>query len=186
MISQESAYTGPRLQERSLLWLLAGVLLAVAGLTAACGRHASAATELRFEWRAGEGFLGQVSVHEARSDQPQGETLTYPEGQEPSLGPELPGGVLHSEVGAVVKILVVVRNPTDEPLRFWATPHLPLPYSAAPGLVMHCLCTGQQYEIPPHGTWTRVIESGLNPQAGTRGPVVITHAFIAGEVPKPD
>ena len=167
-------------------WLLASGLFAAAWLVAACGQSASAATELRFEWRAGEGFNGQVSIHQAFPDQPQAETLMFREGRGPNLGPEIPDGVIHSEVGAVVKFVVVVRNRTDEPLRFWVTPHLPQPYTAERGLIMHCLCTGQQYEVPPRGTWTRVIEAGLSPQAGTRGPVVITHACIAGEVPKPD
>lgn len=165
--------------------LVAFAMLAVAALIASCG-SASAATELRFVWRAGEGFHGQVSLHEAFSDQPQAETLMYREGKEPRLGPVIPDGVIHSEIGSVVKVVVVVRNPTDEPLRFWVTPHLPQPYSAESGLVMHCLCTGQQYEIPPRGMWTRVIEGGLSPQAGTRGPVVVTHAFIEGDVPRPE
>ncbi len=99
------------------------------------------------------------------------------------MGPEIADGVLRPKMGAVAKFLVVVTNPTDKPLRFWVTPHLPQPYSAERGLVIHCLCTGQQYEIPPNGAWTRVIEMGLIPEGGTRGPVVITHAFIAGEVP---
>lgn len=165
---------------------IAVALLAMAVLAVSCGPSASAATELRFEWRAGEGFPGQVSVHEAFPDQPQALTLMFREGDEPQLGPEIPDGVIHSEVGAVAKFVVVVRNPTDEPVRFWVTPHLPQPYTAERGLVMHCLCTGQQYEIPPRGTWTRVIEGGLSPQTGTRGPVVITHAFIEGEVPRPE
>jgi hypothetical protein len=168
--------------------VVVGVLLVVAGLTAgACARSSGAGTAvLHFEWRAGDGFLGEVSFHEAFPDQPQAETLTYREGEEPRIGAEIPGGVLRPEVGAVKRFLVVVRNPTDKPLRFWVTPHLPLPYSAVRGLIMHCLCTGQQYEIPPHGVWTRVIEAGLNPEAETLGPVVITHAFIAGEVPTVD
>ncbi len=167
------------------LALAAPVLFVLAGLTAAaCGRGDGAVTtELRFEWRAGEGFHGQVSIHEALRDQPQAETLSYREGEKPRMGPEIADGVLRPKMGEVAKFLVVVTNPTDEPLRFWVTPHLPAPYSAERGLVIHCLCTGQQYEIPPRGVWTRVIESGLIPEGATRGPVVLTHAFIAGEVP---
>jgi hypothetical protein len=180
-----TAIAGPA-RGRPLRGAIAGALLAFAWLASACGQSASAATELRFEWRSGEGFAGDVSIHEAFPDQPQAETLMFREGDEPRLGPEIPGGVVHSEVGAVARVVVVVRNPTGEPLRFWVTPHLPQPYTAERGLVMHCLCTGQQYEITPRGMWTRVIEGGLSPQAGTRGPVVITHAFIAGEVPAPE
>lgn len=166
--------------------LLAGVLVILAWLTAAaCGRgDGPVATELRFEWRAGEGFHGQVSIHEAFRDQPQAETLSYRDGEEPRMGPEIADGVLRPKMGEVAKFLVVVANPTDEPLRFWVTPHLPTPYSAERGLVIHCLCTGQQYEVPPRGVWTRVIEAGLIPEGATRGPVVLTHAFIAGEVPE--
>lgn len=171
---------------RFLRRLSAVAFLALPLLAAACGSSASPATELRLEWRAGEGFQGQVSFHEALPGQPQAETLMFRAGDEPTLGPEIPGGVVHSEVGTVARVVVVVRNPTDEPLRFWVTPHLPQPYTAESGLVMHCLCTGQQYELPPHGMLTRVIEAGLSPQAGTRGPVVVTHAFIAGDVPRPD
>ena len=165
--------------------LVASVLLVLAWFTAAaCGRgDGPVATELRFEWRAGEGFRGQVSIHEAFPDQPQALTLSYRDGEEPRMGPEIADSILRPKMGEVAKFLVVVANPTDEPLRFWVTPHLPTPYSAERGLVIHCLCTGQQYEIPPRGVWTRVIESGLIPEGATRGPVVITHAFIAGEVP---
>lgn len=168
------------------LALVAGLLSVLAGLTAAaCGRgDGPVATELRFEWRAGEGFRGQVSMHEAFRDQPQAETLSYRDGGEPRMGPEIADGILRPKMGEVAKFLVVVTNPTDEPLRFWVTPHLPSPYSAERGLVIHCLCTGQQYEVPPRGVWTRVIEAGLIPEGATRGPVVLTHAFIAGEVPE--
>lgn len=167
--------------------LLIGVVLALAWLVAAgCGGRKSAVTaELRFEWRAGAGFRGEVSLHEAFPNQPQAETVSYREGERPRMGPEIADHIVRPEVGATVKFLIVVRNPNDEPLRFWVTPHLPLPYSAERGLIMHCLCTGQQYEVPPRGAWTRVIETGLNPEAGTRGPIVITHAFIAGDVPAP-
>ena len=162
-----------------------GVVLALTWVVApGCGGNESAGTaELRFEWRAGEGFSGEVSLHEAFPDQPQAETVSYRDGESPRMGAEIPDRIIHAEIGATTKFLIVVRNPTDAPLRFWVTPHLPLPYSAERGLIMHCLCTGQQYEVPPRGTWTRVIETGLNPEAGTRGPVVITHAFIAGDVP---
>jgi len=183
---QQIVPVAPKTKVAPSLLLMTGMLLATLWLTAACGGSASAATAMRFDWRVGEGFRGQASIHKTRPERPQGETRVYRQGEEPELGPELPGGVLHSEVGAVVKLLVVVRNPTDEPLSFWAPPHLPLPYTADRGLIMHCLCTGQQYEIPPHGTWTRVIEAGLNPQAGTRGPVVITHVLVAGDVPTPN
>lgn len=184
MIRASAAAIDPR---RLRSWLVPLLALGVAGGLWALfggGSDSLGAAELRFEWRAGEGFRGEVTFHEALPDQPQAETLTYREGEEPRIGPELAGGILRPEMGAVKRFLVVVHNPTGEPLRFWVTPHLPLPYSADRGLILHCLCTGQQYEIPPHGVWTRVIETGLNPEAGTRGPVVLTHAFIAGEVPK--
>ncbi len=166
------------------LMMAAGALLAVAWLaTAACGPGKAGTVELRIEWRAGEGFPGRATIHEALPGQPPGETLTYEAGEEPRLGPEITSGVLRPEIGALGKFVVAVRNPTDELLRFWVTPHLALPYTAERGLLIHCLCTGQQYEIPPHGAWTRVIEMGLNPEAGTRGPVVVTHIFVAGNLP---
>lgn len=166
--------------------LATGLLIALSGLVAACGPTEVVSAELRVEWRAGEGFGGQVTVHESLPGQPQGETLTYGADEEPRIGAEILDAVLRPKMGSVAKFVFVVRNPTDKPLRFWVTPHLPVPYSAERGLVIHCLCTSQQYEIPPRGSWTRVIEVGLNPEAGTRGPVVITHAFIEGDVPSAD
>jgi hypothetical protein len=46
-----------------------------------------------------------------------------------------------------------------------------------------CLCTGEQYEAPPGGTWTRVMSLGLNRRAGTTEPVTVTHVVVLGDLP---
>lgn len=166
-------------------WLISLTILSVvaAGLMAGCGSSTSGATEIRFEWRSGEGFPGQVTVYAAPANAMSGKIDNYGEGEAPDFGKELPDGRIHGEIGSLVQVLLVVRNPTDEPLPFWAAPHLPMPRNSEAGLLIQCLCTGQQYEIAPHGTWTKVIAAGLNPEAKTRGPVVLTHVLVEGTVP---
>jgi hypothetical protein len=81
---------------------------------------------------------------------------------------------------------VVLTNASEEPFRFWAAPHLPLPIEAEPDLVITCPCTGELYEAPAGGSWRRVVEYGLSRRSDVREPPSITHVSTRGELPSPE
>jgi hypothetical protein len=80
--------------------------------------------------------------------------------------------------------MAVLRNESAAPLRFWVAPHLPVPHLAADGLLMFCLCTGEIYEVPGGGTWTRVMEFGVTRRSGLQNPLTLTHVIVPGEPPR--
>lgn len=167
---------------RQAQWLL---LVLVSVIAAACQKGDEGGVTIQVLWRSGEGFNGLVSFHEALPGQAVGDTESYEEGETPEAGAEIPGGWIHTEFGRPRNVVIVIRNPSDEPLLFWAAPHLTSPYSALHGLIIRCLCTGDQHLVPARGSWSRVIEVGLNPSARTRGPVLITHVLVEGQIPLP-
>jgi hypothetical protein len=90
--------------------------------------------------------------------------------------------VIRSEFGALREFVAVYRNETEQTVRFWVAPHLPVPHEADRGLLIHCLCIGEAFEVAPGATWTRVMAAGLNRRAGTSGPVTLVHVVMPGDL----
>jgi hypothetical protein len=45
--------------------------------------------------------------------------------------------------------------------------------------------TGEVYEVPAGGAWTRVMEFGVTRRAGLEGPIALTHVIVRGELTTP-
>ncbi|GMU41178.1 MAG: hypothetical protein AMXMBFR23_20440 [Chloroflexota bacterium] len=176
-------------------WTAVAVLLGVMGtLLVACsdGSDAPPATsgegergpvEIHVRWHVESDLPATVTVHEPPPGQALYEVHTYAAGEPPEAGALIEDGVLHAPYGEPRRFIAVVQNESDAPLRFWVTPHLPVPHLGADGLLMFCLCTGESYEVPAGGTWTRVMEFGVTRRAGLQGPVTLTHVLIPGDPP---
>ena len=98
------------------------------------------------------------------------------------LGEEIAGGNMRVTLDEPQRVVVVLRNPLDRPVRFWVAPHLPTPHSAESALMTRCLCTGETYEVPARGTWMRVLELGIRRREAV-DTLVITHVVTLGEAP---
>ena len=178
------------------MWLCAArwlsiPLVAALALTA-CGRDGGSASstvgtggELRFTWVMPEGFPAVASLHHALPDQPPAQTRSFGPGEEPPAGSEIVGGVLPVRFDEPQRVVLRLRNPLDRPVRFWAAPHLRTPHEGLDALMVLCLCTGETYEIPAHGSWTRVMEFGIRRRDAV-SPLRITHVITLGEAPHLD
>ena len=57
-----------------------------------------------------------------------------------------------------IKLLVLVlRNPGNQPLYFFAAPHQANPPSLGIGFRFQCLCVNHLYKVPPRSVWYRVV-----------------------------
>ncbi|MDA1241311.1 MAG: hypothetical protein O2798_10800, partial [Chloroflexi bacterium] len=141
--------------------------------------------EIRVRWHVDGTVAATVAIHEPPPGQALYEVRTYLAGDTPEAGPLIEDATLRTDFGEPRRFIAVLRNESDEPLRFWVTPHLPAPHLAADGLLMFCLCTGETYEVPGGGTWTRVMEFGVTRRSGLQGPLTLTHVIVPGEPPWP-
>lgn len=174
----------PRVRVCSAVALAVGLALLVAGCTAGFEPTATrAGSELRFHWVVPDGFPATVSLHQALDTQPTGETRAYAPGGPARVGQVLSDGVLRSRLDEAQRLVLKVDNHSKEPLRFWVAPHLPQPHEGDSALMVQCLCTGEVYEVPAGGSWTRVIEFGIR-RRGAVTPLGITHVIVLGEVPR--
>ena len=98
------------------------------------------------------------------------------------IGEAIAGGDLRVTLDEAERVVAVLRNPLDRPVRFWVAPHLPTPHSAEHALMIRCLCTGETYEVPANGTWMRVLELGIRRRDAV-DTLVVTHVVTVGEAP---
>ena len=79
--------------------------------------------------------------------------------------------------GSNTRFVLVMRNPTDAPLYFFAAPHHVNPVQLSLGFKFKCLCINHAFEIPPGEIWYRVIELRMDEGFVGNG-ITIEHALI--------
>ncbi len=177
---------------RVLLTLALTVSLAIAAALSACGTSARAperGAEVRVRWVLPDAFRARVTLHRAPGDRreaPAWLMKTYTSGEATQiagyLGEEITGGNLRVALDEPQYVVVVVENPLDRAVRFWVAPHLPTPHSAEDALLIRCLCTGETYEVPANGVWTRVAELGVRRRQSV-DTLIVTHVITLGDAP---
>lgn len=186
MSDMHRASPTPLTARLALLVVAGALLLALPGCTTS---RPSGGAELRVRWVLPEAFPAAVTLHRPVEGQPTWLMKTFQAGEEPrvgtDLGEEIADGNLRVTLDEAQRVVAVVRNPLDHPVRFWVAPHLPTPHSAEPALMIRCLCTGDTYEVPAHGTWMRVLELGIRRREAV-DVLVVTHVVTLGEAPAVD
>lgn len=141
--------------------------------------------EMHIRWVIDESFPVTISIHEPPADQALYEVHTYEAGAAPDLGEPIPRNVLRADYSEPRRFIARMRNESDRAVRFWVAPHQSTPHVEEQGLMMFCLCTGEVYEVPANGTWTRIMEFGITRRAELEGPIALTHVIVSGENPAP-
>lgn len=90
-------------------------------------------------------------------------TGSVPEGKRAPFGDPIPNGQLVLKPGSKKQFLLVMQNPTDSPVYFFAAPHSALPVEHSFGFKFKCLCVNHAFSVPPRETWYRVVEIRLAP-----------------------
>lgn len=169
----------------------AGVLSLVVFLAGCGGESASTApggtppVEIHVRWEVDDAFPATVTIHEPPASQQLYEIHTYAPGEVAVVGDEIAEGVLRADYGEPRRFIARLENHGDEAVRFWVAPHMAVPHVTEQGLMMFCLCTGEVYEVPAGGTWTRVMEFGVTRRAELQGPISLTHVIVRGELVAP-
>jgi hypothetical protein len=180
--SHRPARIAPRVR-RALLVAACALLLALPACAAGAPERGA---ELRVRWVLPEAFPATIALHRAVPGQSTWLMRSYPAGEGPEvardIGEAIAGGDLRVTLDEAERVVAVLRNPLDRPVRFWVAPHLPTPHSAEHALMIRCLCTGETYEVPANGTWMRVLELGIRRRDAV-DTLVVTHVVTVGEAP---
>jgi hypothetical protein len=173
-----------RLTRPALLLAATAMILVLSACSAAPSTERGA--ELRVRWVLPEAFPATITLHRTVQGQPLWLMKSYPAGEAPDVGrdvgEEIAGGNMRVTLDQAERVVAVLRNPLDRPVRFWVAPHLPTPHSAEDALMIRCLCTGETYEVPAGGTWTRVMELGIRRRDAV-DTLIVTHVVTEGEAP---
>lgn len=93
------------------------------------------------------------------------------------IGEQIKGSVIRAHPGEDKKLVLVYRNDTDKPIRFFAAPHRLAPPEMSLGFEFACLCMNHIYTAPPHGFWYRVVQFTVAPEfQGDR--LEVRHALV--------
>lgn len=90
-------------------------------------------------------------------------TGSVKEGKQTPFGDLIPESTLVLKPGSKKQFLLVMKNPTDTPVYFFAAPHSALPVEHSFGFKFKCLCVNHAFTVPPKETWYRVVEIRLAP-----------------------
>ncbi|WP_108959487.1 LIC11469 family lipoprotein adhesin Lsa20 [Leptospira ellinghausenii] len=104
-------------------------------------------------------------------------TGTVQDGKRVPFGDLIPNGQLVLKPGSKKQFLLVMKNPTDKPVYFFAAPHSAMPVEHSFGFKFKCLCVNHAFSVLPKETWYRVVEIRLAPDF-LGDTLVLTHNLI--------
>ncbi len=159
---------------KKLFALLAVLLLAAAPALAA--DHTSNPVRIEIQWMY-RNFTPQVMLYEAQRGARLWEARSVPSLGVAPVGARIEGPVLMIAPGQDRRFVLVVQNPSDKPLYFFAAPHVVQPPEEALGFKFKCLCVNRAYMVGPHETWYRVVEFRLSPDFSGHG-LTVMHSII--------
>ncbi|TGL53663.1 hypothetical protein EHQ55_00705 [Leptospira meyeri] len=90
-------------------------------------------------------------------------TGTVKDGKQTPFGELIPESTLVLKPGNKKQFLLVMKNPTETPIYFFAAPHSALPVEHSFGFKFKCLCVNHVFMVPPKEVWFRVVEIRLAP-----------------------
>ncbi|MDH4274369.1 MAG: hypothetical protein OEW08_04965 [Gammaproteobacteria bacterium] len=80
--------------------------------------------------------------------------------------------------GTAKRVVLVMRNDSDQPLRFMAAPHEAEPLGGKnPRFRFKCLCVHQTFVIKPREIWYRVVELRAAPVVADKE-ITLTHTLM--------
>lgn len=89
-------------------------------------------------------------------------TGSIPEGKRTPFGELIPDSQIVLKPGSKKQFVLVMKNPTNDPVYFFAAPHSALPVEHSFGFKFKCLCVNHAFSVPPKETWYRVVEIRLS------------------------
>ncbi len=130
--------------------------------------------DIRWEYK---NFAPQMALYEVKGFARLWDTRSVASLSDAPVGARMQGAALEMEPGQGKRFVLVVQNPTDQTLYFFAAPHVVQPPEQALGFKFKCLCVNRVYVVGPHETWYRVVEFRLSPDFSGHG-LTVMHTII--------
>lgn len=130
--------------------------------------------ELKWEYK---NFTLPVTLYEMKGHARLWETRSVANPSDAPIGERMQSTELLLEPGQDKRFVLVVQNPSDQKLYFFAAPHVVQPPEEALGFKFKCLCVNRAYIVGPHETWYRVVEFRLSPDFAGQG-LTVMHTII--------
>jgi hypothetical protein len=137
---------------------------------------ADASVKINVKWLYKD-FASPVSIYEVKGQPALWQMKSVPSLADAPVKKLIPGSSFKILPGQSKRFVLVVKNPTDQPLYFFATPHMVHPEDDALGFKFKCLCINHSYTIGPKETWYRVVEFRLNKDF-VDGELTLTHNIL--------
>ncbi|TGN19986.1 LIC11469 family lipoprotein adhesin Lsa20 [Leptospira idonii] len=104
-------------------------------------------------------------------------TGTVAKGRPAPFSVSIPDSKIFLKPGSKKQFLLVMENPSDKAVHFFAAPHHAHPVEHSFGFKFKCLCVNHAFSIPAGETWYRVVEIRLSPDfLGDK--LILTHNLI--------
>lgn len=130
--------------------------------------------DIQFEYK---NFAPRVALYEVKANARLWDTKSVASAKDAPIAGPMQGTVLAMAPGQDRRFALVVQNTGDQPLYFFAAPHVVQPPEQALGFKFKCLCVNRAYKVEPHETWYRIVEFRLSPDFAGDG-LTVMHSII--------
>ncbi len=138
------------------------------------GADKSVKIDIQWEYK---NFNLPVALYEVKGFAHLWETKSVASPSDAPIGERMQNTVLTLSPGQSKRFVLVVQNPSNQKLYFFAAPHVVQPPEEALGFKFKCLCVNRAYIVGPHETWYRVVEFRLSPDFAGQG-LTVMHTII--------
>lgn len=152
------------------------ILLMLAATPTLAAEQTARPVKIEIQWSY-KNFAPQVMLYEAKRGARLWEAKSVTTLADAPAGERMQSSTLVLGAGQDKRFVLVVQNPTDKPLFFFAAPHVVQPPEEALGFKFKCLCVNRAYMVGPHEIWYRVVEFRLSPDFAGQG-LTVMHTII--------
>lgn len=119
---------------------------------------------------------GAINLYEVKSQARLWETKTVKSIDLAPVGDKMPSS-LKLKQGQTKRFALVMKNETDKPISFFASPHIVHPAEHSLGFKFKCLCINHAFNVAPHEIWYRIVEFRLDKEF-VGNELTVTHSII--------
>lgn len=104
---------------------------------------------------------------------------SYPAGTKVKTGAPIEGGIVFLKPGEHALVQVIWKNPSAKGKSFFVIPHIVTPSKYQSSTPWKCICTGTIFVVPPHGTFSRVMDITVTKDTPAGAKLIGTHDVVA-------
>lgn len=124
-----------------------------------------------------QSVAGVIELYEVKNQPRLWETNSVKSLSSAPIGEKFENSFFELKPGQRKRFALVMKNETDKPISFFASPHVVNPVEHSLGFKFKCLCINHAFNVASNETWYRIVEFRLD-KGFIGNELTLTHSII--------